>query len=105
MNITTEDNALWELYTEGRTSSKQYKRLPKEAIKGFIKAVSYMREAKRIEDLFRIKGLHYEKLIGNRKGQESVRCNDTWRLIFKSSSLDDSIITEIQLIEITHHYE
>ena len=65
-----------------------------------------MKVAKRIEDLFPIKGLNYERLRGNRAGQESVRCNDTWRLIFRSSPIDGSIIiTEIELLEITHHYD
>lgn len=106
MNINTEDDALLELYLYGKTSDKKYKKLPAEAIKGFKKAVDYMKAASRIEDLFRFKGLNYEKLKGNRKGQESVRCNDTWRLIFQSSALDGSIIiTEIELIEISHHYD
>lgn len=51
-------------------------------------------------------GLRYERLHGDRKDQESVRCNDVWRLIFQSSPADGSIIiTEIELIEISHHYD
>lgn len=106
MNITSEDEALLELYENGITSDKRYRRLPIQVIKGYKKAVDYMRAAQRIEDLFRLKGLNYEALHGDRKGQESVRCNDTWRLIFKSSPLDGSIvITEIELLEISHHYD
>ncbi len=75
-------------------------------IKGYKKAVDYMKAAERIEDLFRLKGLHYEALHGDREGQESVRCNDVWRLIFRSFPLDGSIvITEIELLEISHHYD
>ena len=106
MNITSEDESLLELYEKGKTSDKKYRRLPKPVIKGYKKAVDYMRAARRIEDLFPIKGLNYEVLRGDRKGQESVCCNDAWRLIFKSSPLDGSIvITEIELIEISHHYD
>lgn len=106
MNITSEDEALLELYENGKTSDKRYRRLPIQVIKGYKKAVDYMRAAQRIEDLFRLKGLNYEALHGDRIGQESVRCNDTWRLIFKSSPLDGSIvITEIELLEISHHYD
>ena len=106
MNITTEDEVLLELYETGKTSDKRYRCLPVQAIKGYKKAVDYMKVAKRIEDLFPIKGLNYERLRGNRAGQESVRCNDTWRLIFRSSPIDGSIIiTEIELLEITHHYD
>ena len=106
MNVSTKDQALDELYKFGKTQDKKYKKLPKEAIKGYKKAVDYLKAVKRIEDLYRIKGLNYEKLKGDRKDQESVRCTDTWRLIFQSSPIDSSlIITEICLIEITHHYE
>lgn len=106
MNITSEDEALLELYTNGNTLDKRYNRLPIRVIKGYKKAVDYMKAARRIEDLYRIKGLHYEALRGDRKGQESVRCDDTWRLIFRSSPIDGSvIITEVELLEISHHYD
>jgi len=63
-----------------------------------------MKAARRIEDLFPMNGLNYEALKGDRKGQESVRCNGAWRLIFRNSPIDGSIIiTEIELLEISHH--
>lgn len=43
-----------------------------------------MRAATRIEDIMRDHGLRYERLHGDRKDQESVRCNDVWRLISKA---------------------
>ena len=100
MNVNSEDEALLELYTNGKTSDKRYRSLPPQVIKGFKKA------ARRIEDLFRLKGLNYEALKGKRRGQESVRCNGAWRLIFRSSPIDGSvIITNIELLEISHHYD
>ena len=106
MNITSEDVALLELFENGKTSDKKYKKLPVAAIKGYVKAVNKMRAATRMEDIMRDKGLSYERLRGDRKDQESVRCNDVWRLIFQSSPADGSIIiTEIELIEISHHYD
>ena len=85
MNITSEDEALLELFENGKTSDKKYKRLPIAAIKGYVKAVNKMRAATRIEDIMRDHGLRYERLHGDRKDQESVRCNDVWRLIFPSN--------------------
>ena len=106
MNISTEDNALLELLMEGCTSDKRYKRLPKDVVRGYIKAVNHLKAAKRIEDLFKVGSLHYERLHGKRKDFESIRCTGRWRLIFKSSSIDNSVvITEIQLIEISNHYD
>ena len=65
MNIYTEDEALIELLEVGCTNDKRYKRLPKDVIKGYIKAYNHLRAAKRIEDLFRIGSLHYERLKGD----------------------------------------
>lgn len=106
MNIYTEDEALLELLECGKTNDKRYKKLPKAVVKGFVKAVKYLTLATKIEDLYRFKGLNYEVLHGDYKGYESVRCNDTWRLIFKSYAQEGSfIVTEVSLIKISHHYE
>lgn len=106
MNIHIEDDALTEILEYGRTNEKKYRKLPKEAIKGFVKTVNRLRAASRIEDLFRIKSLNYEALHGDLEGLESVRCTLTWRLIFRSYPKEDSIvITEISLIELSHHYD
>lgn len=49
--------------------------------------------------------LYAERLKGDLKDFESVICTGRWRLIFKSSTIDSSlIITEIELIEISNHY-
>ena len=92
MNIYTEDEALIELLEVGCTNDKRYKRLPKDVIKGYIKAYNHLRAAKRIEDLFRIGSLHYERLKGDLKDFESVRCTGRWRLIFKSSTIFSAFI-------------
>lgn len=106
MNIYTDDEALLELMESGKTCDRRYKKLPKEAVYGFLKAIKYLKLAGRIEDLYKFKGLNYEVLSGNYKGYESVRCNVVWRLIFKSYAQEGSIIvTEICLMKISHHYE
>ena len=106
MLITTDDESLLELYSSGKTSDKKYKSLPTSAIKGYIKAVKRMKAADRIEDLFKYAGLHYEALHGDREGQESVRCDIKWRLIFHSFPEEGSIIiNSIELLEISKHYE
>lgn len=61
MNILFETKALEELYTTGVTSDSEYKRLSKDVIKRYVKVVNYLKAARRIEDLFLIKSLHYEK--------------------------------------------
>ena len=61
MNIEFENAALEELYTKGTTQDHQYRRLPKDIVKRFVKVVNFMKAARRLEDLILIKSLHYEK--------------------------------------------
>ena len=105
MHVTSDNEALWELYTTGDSKNKRYKRLPKSTVRGFVKAVTIFKQIKRIEDLYQHKGLNYERMKGDLKDYESVRCDLRYRLIFKSSPLENEIIiTKVELWEITDHY-
>ena len=105
MIIFFEDQALEELYYTGHTSDKKYKRLQNGIIKAYIKTVNYLRAATRIEDLFRIHSLRYEKKTGNLQGQEFVRINEKYRLRFKSFAGRDGLVVKVIFIEISKHYE
>ncbi len=105
MNITTENEGIAELITTGKTSDKRYRRLPTSVIDRFLRVYNILRTANRIEDLYQHKGLHYERLKGNKHQYESVRCNIQYRLIFISRATDDTLIVkDIELIEISKHY-
>ena len=71
MNIEFQNAALEELYTLGKTQDHQYKRLPPNIVKGFVKVVNYLKAARRLEDLYRIKSLHYEKKKGDLNGVDA----------------------------------
>lgn len=105
MNISFGDKALEELYVNGATESRQYKRLPTDIIKRFIKVVNYLKAARRIEDLYQIKSLHYEKKLGKLKDIEAVWINDQYRLLFLSSADDNGIVVNALLEKISKHYE
>lgn len=105
MNIEFENDALRELYTNGATQDHEYKRLSKDVIKCYVKVVNYLRAASRIEDLYRIKSLHYEKKQGNLKGVDVVWINSQYRLHFYSSPNDEGIVVNALLSEISKHYE
>ena len=105
MNVEFGDIALEELFTTGVTNNKQYKRLPQNIVRRFIKVVNYLRSARRIEDLFFIKSLHYERKKGNMKDTEAVWINNQYRLLFKSSPDEQGIIVNALLTEISKHYE
>ena len=105
MNILFGDTALKELYTEGRTRSRMYKRLPFDIIQRYIKTVNYLKAARRIEDLYQIKSLHYEKKKGSLEGTEAVWINDQYRLLFNSTPNNEGIVVNALLTEISKHYE
>ena len=105
MNIEFETKALEELYTLGSTSDSNYKRLPKDVVKRYVKVVNYLKAARRIEDLFLIKSLHYEKKKGDLKGVDAVWINAQYRLLFHNSPDATGIIVNALLFEISKHYE
>ena len=105
MYIEFENAALEELYIFGTTHDHQYKRLPKDIIKRFVKVVNYLKAARRLEDLFIIKSLHYEKKKGNLNGVDAVWINDQYRLFFRSSPDESGIIVNAIIFEISKHYE
>ena len=105
MRIIFEDTALEELYTHGTTTNSKYKKLPKDVVKQYIKVVNYIRASRRLEDLFYIKSLHYEKKKGNLNGVDAVWINKQYRLLFNSSPNEEGIIVNALLFEISKHYE
>lgn len=71
----------------------------------YVKVVNYLKAARRIEDLFLIKSLHYEKMKGDLNGVDAVWINAQYRLMFHSSPDETGIIVNALLFEISKHYE
>ena len=105
MNIYFDSVALEELYSYGTTRDNNYKRLPKDIVKRYVKTVNYLKAARRIEDLYLIKSLHYEKKNGGLNDVEAVWINDQYRLLFYSSPDEDGIVVNALLTDISKHYE
>ncbi len=101
MHIKFEKKYLQELYEQGRTSNRKY-RFQKQVIKQYKKTIDKLRAASRIEDLYAIKSLRYERLKGKKKGIESVAVNMQYRVEFISYKEDEITICEI--IELSKHY-
>ena len=75
----------------------------------FVKTIQKLKIADRIEDLFLYNSLNYEKLKGDKKGIESVRVNNKYRIEFISSieetdETPPTIITICSIIELNNHY-
>lgn len=100
-----EKVALEELYTHENTHDREYNRLPKDIVKRYVKVVNYMKAVRRVEDLFLINSLHYEKLKGNLKEVEAVRINKQYRLLFQSLPNDSGIMVTALIFDISKHYE
>ena len=105
MKIVFEDAALEELYVSGTTTNSQYRKLAKDVVKQYVKVVNYIRAARRIEDLYWIKSLHYEKKKGDLNGVDAVWINKQYRLLFNSSPNEEGVVVNALLFEISKHYE
>ena len=105
MIIEFEDKALEDLFITGTTSDNRYKRLSHDVVKRYVKVMNYLRAATRIENLFLINSLHYEKKRGNLEGLDAVWINDQYRLLFKTSPNEEGILVNALITEISKHYE
>ena len=105
MEIEFTQDHLKELYQNGKSSSKKH-RFQKDIIKRYINTIDKLRAAHKIEDLYPVKSLNYEKLSGDKKGLESVRVNDKYRIEFISSieGKEPYTITICRIVELSNHY-
>lgn len=105
MEITFTEDYLKELYEEGKTKNKKY-RFQKDIIKKYKQTIDKLRVAKNIEALYPIKSLNYEKLIGDKKGIESVRVDKKYRIEFISTVEGEEpyTITICSIIDLSNHY-
>ena len=82
MDVEFEDSRLALI----ETSRAAETRLPVSIIQSARRKLNEIRAAPDERTLRNWKGLHYEKLKGNRSDQRSIRINLQWRLVFR---LDD----------------
>jgi len=106
MEIIFEKEYLKQLYEEGKAKNKKY-RFQKSVIIKYKNTIDKLRAADKIEDLYPIKSLNYEKLIGDKKGIESVRVDTKYRIEFISSIEGEApeSITICSIIELSNHYK
>jgi toxin HigB-1 len=75
-------------------------------IKQYVKTVNKLSSISRIEDMYVLTSLNYEKLSGDREGQSSVRINEQFRLIFEEILSDNEPFQVVMFVleEISNHY-
>mgnify|MGYP000858009795 CR=1 FL=1 len=106
MKVEFEKEYLRDLYETGKTKDKKHRFQP-QVVNGYVKCVKALLRVIRMEDLFLIKSLNYEKLKGVKDGLSSVRINDQYRLEFYEISNPNNVF-EIEICElrdITNHYK
>ena len=102
MEISFEKEYLRELFYDGVTSDKNHRYQP-GIVKKYVRVVNILDSVEKPSDLFRYRSLHYEKLVGDKAGLESVRVNDQYRIEFKSTAQGG--ITICNIIELSNHYK
>ena len=74
--------------------------------RGYQKAVKFLIQAQRIEDLFPFKSLHFEALHGDKEGRFSVKANDQYRVEFSIEESDEEpVVTICNVLELSNHYK
>jgi len=105
MKVTFNEEYLEELYTRGKSGNKKYRFQP-QIVRDYQKAVKFLIQAQRIEDLFSFKSLHFESLHGDKEGRFSVKANDQYRVEFSIEASDDEpVVTICNVLELSNHYK
>ena len=102
MEITFEKDYLRELFYDGEAKDKRHRYQP-YIVRKYINVVNILDSVDKPTDLFRYRSLHYEKLVGDKAGLESVRVNDQYRIEFKTSAKGE--ITICNITELSNHYK
>lgn len=74
-----------------------------DLIKQFRKKVGFLVAANNEQDLVAYRALRFEKLLGKRAGQHSIRLNDQWRLIVRVETDEDRRLLIVVEVVDYHH--
>jgi len=75
---------------------------PEGVVKSFRRRMQAIRAAKDERDLYAVRGNRFEKLLGKRSHQYSIRLNDQFRLILELKPASDRNVLVIVNIEDYH---
>ncbi len=103
MKVEFRTEYLVYLYVTPLEKIKGKHAFTKEIIKQYKKKIQLLISITRIEQLKQFRGLNFEFLKGDKKGECSIRLNRQYRLLFEQKS--EKEITLILINEISKHYE
>ena len=105
MVVKFNEDYLENLYTKGETGLKKFRFQP-QVVRGYQKGVKYLIQARRKEDLFPFKSLHFEALHGDKEGRYSIKANDQYRIEFTLTDSDkEPVVTICNILELSNHYK
>jgi toxin HigB-1 len=106
MEIKFVKEYLKNLYEGVTKPYKEYKSNP-QLVKQYVKTINKLKAITKIEQLYQLKSLHYEKKEGNLKGVSAVYVNEQYRILFTevASTSDDPTIDILEIEELSKHYE
>lgn len=103
MRVEFKTDYLGYLYETPLEAIKGKHDFGKEIIKQYKKKIEILIGISNITQLRQFRGLNFEFLKGDKKGECSIRLNDQYRLIFEQKNKHE---IEILLVnEISKHYE
>ena len=89
----------------GKTSDKKHRFQPNVVAK-YRKTIDLIESLSVVEDFYRFHSLHYEVLVGDRAGVESVRVSDQYRIEFKTEKVvSEIVVTVCNVMELSNHYK
>jgi toxin HigB-1 len=98
MEVDFEDDSLRRLETDPGYDAG----FGREVVKAFRKRMQLIRAAPDERDFYALKSLHFEKLLGDREGQHSMRLNQKWRLILSFARHANGKVVVVISIEDYH---
>ena len=105
MEIIFEEAYLCELYEDGKTTDKKHRFQPHVVAK-YRKTIDILESVANTAELCRFNAMNYEILKGNKKGLESVRVNDQYRIEFTTKQVvSETTITICNIVELSNHYK
>jgi len=106
MEIKFQKEYLSDLYQGNTKPYKEYKSNP-QLVKQYVRTINTLKSVTRIEQLYQIKSLHYEKKIGNLNGVSAVYVNKQYRILFNeiASDTDNLKIDVLEIEDLSKHYE
>lgn len=97
MRFQFDDEELQEVYEQPDAGVARFGR---DLVRSYRKKVGVIAGADSELDLRAMRSLRFEKLIGSRAGQHSIRLNQQWRLIVEVSTGDQGpIVTIIEIVD------